>query len=125
MMLRTILGNVWLYRFILLSAVLTISYMAFMPLQFPEVVGLELDKLHHVLAFLVLSWLSHVSWPKSGFNYVKIVTLVLWGAFIEIVQDQLPYRVFSMYDFSANLVGILLYWLIYRFLLLRFVKIYP
>lgn len=70
------------------------------------------DKLNHIFAFVVLTFLADMSTDRQLTERVKWVTITIfvYGLLIEIVQWQLPYRSFSFADMGADLLGILLYW---------------
>jgi len=67
------------------------------------------DKLGHTLAFLVLAFLSHASWPELKFSWRQINPLLGYGLAIEITQYFIPNRYFSLLDIAADLAGIGLY----------------
>ena len=68
------------------------------------------DKLLHGFAFLVLSALLDCSYPGIVFSSIKIMLLLAYGLFIEIVQYQLPWREASALDMVANSVGIVIWY---------------
>ena len=74
------------------------------------------DKLAHVLSFFVLALLADLSFPKRRFDWAVWAPLILYGLAIEIVQDQLPYRTFSLLDLAADAAGIFAYGLFIPFL---------
>ncbi len=67
------------------------------------------DKLGHILAFLVLAFLAHASWPELKFSWRQIIPLLGYGMAIEITQYFIPNRYFSLLDIAADLAGIGLY----------------
>ena len=75
-----------------------------------EVGGAINDKLSHVLAFFALSLLTDFSFVRSRFGLTKAGALFAYGALIELIQHQLPYREFSLADLLANGAGIFAYW---------------
>jgi VanZ family protein len=87
--------------------VLAIAYLAFAPLD--QAVGAPSDKLNHILAFAVLSWLAEGSFPGDRRAPIRWTLLMTYGLVIEIVQAFLPYREFSLLDVAADGMGILLY----------------
>lgn len=71
------------------------------------------DKFNHLIAFGVLSFLSHVAYQKSPW-FRWAVALFCYGLFIELVQYFLPYREFSLLDLATDLLGIVLYLIIFK-----------
>lgn len=67
------------------------------------------DKWAHLLAYLVLAFLVDGSWPERRFTLPKWSALLIYGLAIELVQTQIPNRVFSIGDIVANAAGIALY----------------
>lgn len=66
------------------------------------------DKVNHLLAFLVLGTVaSFAQAPGWGRTMVTASGLLLYGAFIEIVQAQLPHRHGDWDDLVADVVGLL------------------
>jgi len=70
------------------------------------------DKVNHFLAFTTLSLLADFSFPRQRFGALKVVPLLAFGVFIEVVQYFLPYREASWYDMAADGVGIAAYGLL-------------
>lgn len=71
------------------------------------------DKFNHLIAFGVLSFLSHIAFQSQ--QWLKwAVALFGYGLFIELVQYFLPYREFSLLDLATDLLGIILYLIIFR-----------
>ncbi len=64
------------------------------------------DKLGHILAFLVLAFLSHASRPELKFGRQQVMPLVSYGIAIEIAQHFIPNRHFSLWDIAADCAGI-------------------
>ena len=96
-----------LYRTLLVLMLAAISYLAT-----TRDVGIMEDlndKVSHVLAFFVLSLLVDGSWPSLRFGALKMVGLLGYGLFIEMVQHFVPRRSASFLDLVADGVGILLY----------------
>lgn len=95
-------------RVLLVVALLLISYLAFTPMSTPVVAEIN-DKFSHIVAFVVLAFLVDFSWPKSSWNLLKIAPLLGYGLLIEVVQALMPYRIFSTWDFLADVLGLLIY----------------
>jgi len=69
------------------------------------------DKIEHAFAFFTLALLADFSWPKSGFNLRKSLSLLGYGLAIEITQYFLPPRDCSLFDLGADAVGLCVYWM--------------
>jgi VanZ family protein len=67
------------------------------------------DKWAHLLAYLVLAFLVDASWPDQRFTWPKWSSLLVYGLAIELLQTQIPNRVFSVGDMVANAAGVALY----------------
>ncbi|WP_456406139.1 VanZ family protein [Thiolapillus sp.] len=95
-------------RLILGLALLIITYMALTPI--PDLLQQTVnDKFGHALAFLLLAFLVHASWPNAPFGWRHGAPLVAYGAFLECAQYFVPGRFFSLLDIVADTVGIGLY----------------
>ena len=98
-------------RLLLGLALLIITGMALTPS--PGVIQQSVnDKLGHALAFLVLAFLTHASWPELKFSWRQITPLLGYGLAIEITQYFIPNRYFSLLDIAADLAGVGLYMLL-------------
>ena len=95
----------WLVLLVLLLAI--ISWLAFGSASpTPNLPGW--DKVNHLLAFLVLGTVaSFAHAPGWRRTMVTASGLLLYGAFIEIVQAQLPNRHGDWDDLVADVVGLL------------------
>lgn len=96
------------FRAGLLTAVTVVMYVATTRLNIPVVASLN-DKVTHILAFYALALLIDFSFPERRFDFSKVIALLGYGFLIECVQYFLPYRTFSLFDLSADLVGLLAY----------------
>jgi VanZ family protein len=67
------------------------------------------DKILHFFAFVALSLLVDFAFPRNRFGAVKIITLILYGLAIEVVQSFLPYRSASAADLLTDIAGICTY----------------
>ena len=110
----THLQLVWLYRLGLLTAFITISWLAFTAkhIRAAELVN---DKINHGFAFFVLALLIDNAFPRVRFLRVKLWPLLAYGIVIEIIQRYVA-RDSSLLDVGADLVGISLYWLLRKWL---------
>ena len=97
------------YRWALSGAVLVVSYLAFAPLDEDSLVATVNDKLEHFAAFYCLALLLDFAFPRSPYGAGKMLVLAGYGFFIEIVQSQLPYRSFSLWDWLVDIMAVLVY----------------
>jgi len=105
-----------IFRITLVVSLLLITFLATMELELPEMTSID-DKLGHVLAFLYLAFLVDYSFPTSRFNLLKILPLLLYGIVIELIQYYIPHRMFSLLDFLADGVGVVIYALLFQILI--------
>ena len=103
------------FRFLLAATFITISYLATTSISIPGVESVN-DKIEHAFAFFTLAFLADFSLPESRFGPRKILSLLGYGLAIEITQYFLPYRTFSLFDLTADGVGLFLYWMAIPFL---------
>jgi len=96
------------FRMALLVTSVVILYLATTRESLPGIDELN-DKVNHIFAFVVLSFLTDYSFPSAGFRWPKILLLLGFGAGIEVIQYFLPYRESSVYDLLADGVGIFAY----------------
>ncbi|MGD2119367.1 MAG: VanZ family protein [Chromatiales bacterium] len=105
-------------RLLLLMALLLSTWQLLSPYPLEQASSIN-DKLGHGLLFLALAALADHAYSDKLFNWQKVFWLLSYGAGIEIIQSFIPRRDFSLLDIAADLAGILLYWLVIRFLLIR------
>jgi VanZ family protein len=67
------------------------------------------DKFLHALAFFTLAFLSDLSFPSGKLLLRKLIFLLFFGIFIELVQVYLPWRSAEMMDLVADCAGMVLY----------------
>ena len=67
------------------------------------------DKLGHAIAFLLLAFLVHASWPGLRFGWRQVSSLLGYGVALEVAQLFIPNRYFSVLDMLADFAGIVLY----------------
>ena len=67
------------------------------------------DKVMHGLIFFVLSVLIHRAYPQVKFIKTHAPILAIYGFCIEVVQGLSGYRTFSMMDYVADIIGIVIY----------------
>ncbi len=77
------------------------------------------DKLMHATALFGFAVLLDLATPRSFWRW-KAPVLLGYGACIEVVQAFTTWRSASLADLVADATGILLYWLVWRFALQRF-----
>lgn len=83
----------------------------------PDTGGFEVnDKLMHTTAFLAYAILLDMASSRDFWRF-QVPILLGYGALIEVLQSFTPWRMFSLWDFAADALGILLYWLLFRMLL--------
>jgi VanZ family protein len=94
------------WRLVLAALLAAASWLAFMP-QPPGIPGG--DKLHHLLGFAVLSFVGALGFgPHRRTLLAVAAAMLLYGAFIEAVQSQLPWRTAEWADLLADGAGVLL-----------------
>lgn len=76
----------------------------------------HVDKFAHFLTFFLLSILLLFAYKFSKPFFVTALLMALFGLAIEMLHFYIPNRVFSMYDFAADVFGILVAFLAYKFL---------
>ena len=101
-----------IFRLSLLLCVAMILYLATTSANI-EIVSNSHDKLNHMFAFWVLTFLADMSFGGPA-KHIKSISssLLLYGLMIELIQSQLPYRSFSLVDIAADATAILLYWFV-------------
>jgi VanZ family protein len=87
------------------------------PAPFPDVAFA--DKWAHALTYFLLAFLVDASWPERAFDMRKWGSLFAYGLTIELIQSQIPNRLFSIGDLAANAIGLALYGLVLLWLLRR------
>tara|TARA_B100000579_G_scaffold62707_1_gene45965 strand:+ start:2115 stop:2462 length:348 start_codon:yes stop_codon:yes gene_type:complete len=97
------------YRFLFGVSVILISYGAFTPSE-GNVSVIFLDKVFHFGAFFLLSFLLDRSIRNPLISHKGLVIcLIIFALSIEIIQSFLPSRSAEIFDFVADLLGILVY----------------
>lgn len=101
----------WLFKIIFYVVIFIGCYMAFAPVEG----GIQTkfnDKALHVLGFFVMAISAQLAHPKTSI-IVLAVGLAFLGFAIELVQAYLPYRSFSMWDWAADVLGVLVYFILF------------
>lgn len=104
-----------IFRVLLFITLIVVTFLATTSLEF-TVVPSTYDKLNHFAAFLVLALLLDFSFPNFRFNTVKIISLIVYGFSLEIIQHFLPHGIFSLFDIGADSLGLLAYALLIPFI---------
>jgi len=94
------------------------AWVATRTLDFPEAFEIN-DKFIHIIVFFGFSVLMDLAISRHPFWLWKGLPLIMYGAIIEILQYFSPDRSFSLFDWMADIFGILLYFIIKAFLLWR------
>lgn len=106
------------FKLLLLMVMMLVTWQALTPRP-PDQPDLINDKLLHALVFLFLAAISDHAFSQTRFGLKKIALLLGYGALIEILQHFIPTRDFSLLDLLANGIGLLIYLIIARLLLVR------
>lgn len=64
-----------------------------------------LDKLAHVVVYALLYGLAWLAFPGPALRWSMHLSLLVYGALIEILQAQTGYRMMEMADLLANVTG--------------------
>ncbi|NEW60975.1 hypothetical protein GSY74_06725 [Sulfurovum sp. bin170] len=107
------------YKVLFYITVIAVFILAITPSSHRDVVP-NMDKILHMLAFFVLSLELNRASSTMEHRLRNMGLLVAFGIFIEFVQSLTPTREASFYDIVADVVGILLFQLLYS--LLRFYR---
>ena len=92
---------------------MVVSFMVFSRPSYPQGIA-HLDKIGHLVSFLILSWLTFEAFKPRWFILVPI--MASYALTIELVQAYLPYRTASLADFIADMLGVGLFYLLAGFL---------
>ncbi|MGV6827731.1 MAG: VanZ family protein [bacterium] len=99
------------FRLMLGVAVLLTTILAITPQ--PEMIVEDFnDKLGHIIAFVLLAFLTDGAWPGKQLYWQKGLGLFGYGVLLECLQYFVPTRFFSLLDMVANGTGIMLYGLV-------------
>lgn len=86
---------------------LVVAYLAFLPST--DSPGASWDKANHLVAFAVMAWLADLAWRAQRHAILRWGLLLGYGLLIETVQHFLPLRHFSLLDWVADGLGVLMY----------------
>ncbi len=98
-----------LFKLALVLALIVVSYLVFSRPQYPQNIP-GMDKVGHVGSFFMLSWLAYLAFMPRW--YWLVLNAAIYGALIEIIQLQLPYRSGDVADFIADMSGVLLFYVL-------------
>lgn len=74
------------------------------------------DKILHISSFFAYAVLLDMASSRDFWRF-QFLLLVGYGALIEVLQFFMPWRTFSLLDLTADALGIVLYWVLFRVLL--------
>jgi VanZ family protein len=99
------------FRLGFFSALLLISYLSFSRIDGSALDAFSFlnDKVEHTAAFITLAFLLDFAWPRQAWGRAKWLPLLGYGLLIEVVQYFIPFREFSLWDLSADGLGLMLY----------------
>lgn len=106
------------FRLALGLALVVATWTALTPHPLPIPDAPHADKWAHLATYVLLALLVDASWPKRAFDLPKWLFLIGYGITIELIQSQIPNRMFSLADIGANATGIALY----AFFILRILR---
>jgi len=102
-------------RSILFLTILFTSIMSFISIDASIAKFLIQDKLLHLAAFTVISFLAYASDFKIRRIFLFAV-LILYGFSIELIQNTLEYRTFELYDLLSDIIGIIVGYMSWKYL---------
>ena len=95
--------------------VLCVVYLSTTPSP-PDTSGVEFgDKIVHTLGYFCLFYWFGQIYQKSSF-WQPAIALIFLGVALEFVQNHLGYRTLEVADMLANTSGVLLGWMVARFI---------
>lgn len=101
----------WLFKIAFYMAIFIGCYMAFTPVEGGIQAKLN-DKALHALGFFVMAIIAQLAHPRTGF-IILTLGLASFGLAIELVQAYLPYRSFSLLDWGADVLGVVIYFIFF------------
>lgn len=102
-------------RFVFLLTIVFTSILSFISIDASTAKILIQDKLLHVIAFFVISFLAYASDFKIK-RIILFVVLILYGLLIEVIQNSLEYRTFELYDLLSDTIGIIFGYIAWKYL---------
>ena len=106
------------FKLLFFIVLMLVTWQALTPQMLEPVESIN-DKLGHALVFLLLAAISDHAYATTRYNLKKIVLLMLYGISIEIIQHYVPGRTFSFLDMLADGSGLLVYWLVAHYIVVR------
>ncbi len=103
-------------RFLVVFLMLAGAWVATRELDLPPQYEIN-DKIIHIFVFFGFSVLIDLSSVRKPFWLWKALPLLGYGVCIEIMQYYTPVRSFSLLDWVADLIGVLLYFSIKKLLI--------
>lgn len=95
-----------LWQLLLVVLGMAVCWLAFSPAP-PPAADTGWDKANHALAFTVLAIVAELAfWPRRRRAAVNALGLLAFGAFIELVQSQIPERTGEWPDLLADGTGV-------------------
>lgn len=82
------------------------------------------DKLAHFGTFFLLSLLLLYAYKLSKPFLTTVLVMALFGLGIEVLHLYVPARVFSMYDFAADMLGIVVALIVFRVLSGKYISVH-
>ncbi|MCH9740029.1 MAG: VanZ family protein [Epsilonproteobacteria bacterium] len=108
------------YKVLFFITVVIVLILALIPSDHIDLDCIYEDKIKHATAFFVLSLLLNRASSTLQHRLRNVGALLIFGVIIEFLQSLTPNREASFNDVVADLVGILLFQLLYS--LYRFIK---
>lgn len=108
-------------RVLLAVAVVITFYQATVPQPVDHLPPSNIDKVLHAAAFFTLAFLAELSFPEGRTIGWRVLFLVVFGIFIELVQVYIPWRSSEFLDVVADCTGIA-FWFLLGVVVRRMVK---
>ncbi len=106
----------WMWRLVFIAYFCLLSWQLLTPVTI--VSAGRWDKLYHMASFAVLTGLAIVAWRYMSEKNIAIL-LISYAALTEILQHFIPGRSFSIGDWLADSLGVVLATLVTVYLLKR------
>ena len=102
------------------AMVAAVVWLSLMP-EPPSVDFQESDKVGHFIAYgTLMFWFSQLYRKRTRLFYA--LSFIAMGIGLELVQGQLGYRTYEVFDMYANALGVLLGWALALFLRIRWIS---
>ena len=96
----------WLWRTLFCISIAAITWLGFTSEPYP-IPSAASDKVNHLLAFMELTILTRLGWPRLGL-LPPLLILTGFGLALELGQSITPWRDFAVSDLLADMIGIVL-----------------